>query len=99
MLFLLDYLLLLECDCALELEFLLHRLAFVLLLTYDVVTFEDFLLALLQLFLHFINLTLINPVGLGQLASLLLQRGDKHLRLLNDLLFVFHFALQRLVKQ
>ena len=52
--------------------------------------------ALLQFFLHLGDLALVDYIRIGQLSTLLLQRGDQALCLLNQRLFVFDFALERL---
>ena len=64
-----------------------------MLLLDNAVALDDLLLALFQLFLHLLDLSLVDAVGVGQLGTLILQRGDERLTLLNELLFVLEFAL------
>ena len=99
MLLLLNDLLLLHYYSALELKLLFHLLEFSLLLADDSVAFDDLLLALLQLVLHLLDLSLKHIVRLCQLGRLLLQRCNEHLRLLNDLFFVFNLPLECLIQQ
>ena len=64
-----------------------------MLLLDNAVALDDLLLALFQLFLHLLDLSLVDAVGVGQLGALILEGGDERLTLLNELLFVLEFAL------
>ena len=80
----------------LNFQLLLKLLVVGLLLLYDRVAFDNLLLRLLELLLHLADLAFVDCICVRELIGLLLQRLDQSLRLLQQLFFVFDFALGRL---
>ena len=79
-----------------QLELLLVLFDVGLLFLDNRVALHDLLLAVLELFFHLLNLAFVDSGCISQLGGLLLKGRDQTLRLLNESLFVFDFALQGL---
>ena len=67
-----------------QFKLLFELLVVILLLADYIVAFDNLLFAFSQFLLHFLNLTLVDSISIGELSTLILQRLDVTLRFLEE---------------